>query len=68
MIIDRFSLPGSRRPTNFSKLWEIHRCAGAHDVYESLFRPGVDERRDENGIRYAIVASQDDNDGSLSLL
>lgn len=44
MIIDRFSLPGVRRPTNF---WETLGNSplrpGHNDVYEPLFRPGVDE-------------------------
>lgn len=32
----------------------------------SLFRPVVDRPGDENGIRNAIIASHDDNHGSLS--
>lgn len=66
------SLPAARRPTNFSKLWEIRRCARAgHTMFtsSSLFRAPLSiDRGDENGIRYAIVASHDDNHGSLSLM
>lgn len=69
MIIDRFAPSPPRDAQRISR--NSGKFAGAragHTMFTSLslFRPVVDRPGDENGIRYAIVASHDDNHGSLS--